>query len=60
MSMAAGQSPGQNQVRRCQPAIPAPRLQAAHQASTSVPLDVSKIVHKLVARPVTKIVAMAA
>ena len=59
-SIAAGQSPDQYQVRRCQPAIPAPILQAAHQVSTSAPLDVFKVVHKLVARPITKIAPMAA
>lgn len=60
MSIAAGQSPGQSQLRACQPVIPAPRLQTAHQVSTSAPFDVSHVVHRLVARPMTKITAMVA
>ena len=59
-SMAAGQSTGQSQLRSCQPAIPDPRLQTAHQVSTSTPFDVSYVVHRLVASPTTKITAMAA
>jgi hypothetical protein len=58
--MAVGQSAGQSQLRACQPVIPAPRLQTAHQVSTSAPFDVSHVVHRLVARPMTKITAMAA
>ena len=58
--MAAGQSTGQSQLRAYQPLIPAPRLQTAHQASTSAPFDVSHVVHRLATRPMTKITAMAA
>ena len=59
-SMAVGKSPVQNQLCACQPAIPAPTLQAAHQASTSAVLDVCNVVHKLAARPMINIAAMAA
>jgi hypothetical protein len=58
-NMAAGRIPVQNQLRACQPAIPAAMLQAAHQVSTNALLEVSDVVQRLATRPMTAIAAMA-
>jgi hypothetical protein len=48
--MVAGQSPGQSQLRLYQPTTPAPKHHTPVHASTSVLLDVSKTVHRLMIR----------